>query len=147
LQELTNRLYEEGLSKGKSEAEEMLAKAKNEATQIIQDAMKKAQDIISEAESESSAVKSKVESDIKMAAGQTIASVKQTVEEVITSEAINPHIDEALEDEHFVKELIMTIARSFDASSSESGDLNLILPSSMKDTLLSLYPKSEAVSS
>ena len=35
LQELTDRLYEEGLSKGRQEAEELLAKARAEAKEIV----------------------------------------------------------------------------------------------------------------
>ena len=35
LQELTQRLYEEGLSKGKAEGEEILARAKAEAEAIV----------------------------------------------------------------------------------------------------------------
>ena len=36
LQELTDRLYEEGLSKGRQEAEELLAKARAEAKEIVE---------------------------------------------------------------------------------------------------------------
>ena len=35
LQELTDRLYNEGLSKGKQEGEELLAKAKVQAEEIV----------------------------------------------------------------------------------------------------------------
>ena len=35
LQELTDRLYNEGLSKGKQEADQLLANAREEARQIV----------------------------------------------------------------------------------------------------------------
>ena len=46
LQELTDKLYKEGLSKGKEEGEAILAKANEKATQIIEDARKQAAAIL-----------------------------------------------------------------------------------------------------
>ena len=45
LQELTDRLYNEGLSKGKEEGEILLFKARKEADEIIANARKQAEDI------------------------------------------------------------------------------------------------------
>ena len=45
LQELTDKLYNEGLSKGKQEAEQMKANAKNEAAQIIAQAKEEAENL------------------------------------------------------------------------------------------------------
>ena len=42
LQELTDKLYNEGLSKGKAEGEAILAKAKEEAAAIVENARKEA---------------------------------------------------------------------------------------------------------
>ena len=50
LQELTDKLYNEGLSKGKEEGEALLAKAKAEAAEIVAAAKKEAAGIISKAE-------------------------------------------------------------------------------------------------
>ena len=46
LQELTDRLYNEGLSKGKEEGEILLFKARKEADEIIANARKQAEDIV-----------------------------------------------------------------------------------------------------
>ena len=48
LQELTDKLYNEGLSKGKQEGEEILAKAKVQADEIIAKAKEEAKSIIKE---------------------------------------------------------------------------------------------------
>ena len=45
LQELTDKLYNEGLSKGKTEGEAFLAKAREEAASIVAAAEKEAADI------------------------------------------------------------------------------------------------------
>ena len=55
LQELTDKLYREGLSKGKEEGEAILAKAELKATEIVEAAQKKAEEIIKKAEKDSKA--------------------------------------------------------------------------------------------
>mgnify|MGYP006394500021 CR=1 FL=1 len=50
LQELTDKLYNEGLSKGKQEAQEMVAKAKAEAEKILSAAQENASKIIADAD-------------------------------------------------------------------------------------------------
>ena len=49
LQELTDKLYNEGLSKGKQEAEALKAAAAAESEKIIADARKEAEKIIADA--------------------------------------------------------------------------------------------------
>ncbi len=46
LQELTDKLYNEGLSKGKAEGEVLLAKAKSDAAEFVAAAENVAKDII-----------------------------------------------------------------------------------------------------
>lgn len=70
LQELTDKLYKEGLSKGKQEGEEILAKAKDQAEEIIGKAKAEAEAIIAAAQKEAEDLRTKVTGDLKMAAGQ-----------------------------------------------------------------------------
>ncbi|MFR9566233.1 MAG: hypothetical protein SNH13_03115 [Rikenellaceae bacterium] len=53
LQQLTQRLYDEGLEKGRSQAESLVAAAKSEAEEIITQAKKQAEAIIKGAKNES----------------------------------------------------------------------------------------------
>ena len=46
LQELTDKLFNEGLSKGKAEGEALLAKARKEAEEIVAQANKEAEAIV-----------------------------------------------------------------------------------------------------
>ena len=48
LQELTDKLYNEGLSKGKQEGEAILEKAKTEAESIVETARKEAEQILAQ---------------------------------------------------------------------------------------------------
>ena len=49
LQELTNKLYEEGLAKGRSDAERLVADAQAKADAIVREAEEKAAAVVEEA--------------------------------------------------------------------------------------------------
>ena len=134
LQELTDKLYNEGLSKGKKEAEELLVKAKKEAEAILSSAKEEAAGIIKSAQRESAELKAKAEGDIKMASVQTLTSVKQKLENAITLEKISAPVNNSLSDTDFLQSIISTIVKSFADGKSESS-LELILPESQKSAM------------
>ena len=127
LQELTDKLYNEGLSKGKQEAEQMKANAKNEAAQIIAQAKEQAQEILAKAQSEAAELKSKTENDVKMASLQAFTAVKQQIENVIVAKTLAPAKAAASETE-FLKEIIKSIVSAFNPNNSDSVALDIILP-------------------
>ncbi|MCI2081629.1 MAG: hypothetical protein LKK19_07360 [Bacteroidales bacterium] len=141
LQELTNKLYQEGLLKGKQEAEEVSQKANEEAQQIIADAKGKAAKIISDAEKQAEDIKQRTANDVKMASTQTISSLKQEVEKNFLNKAIGTPVKAAMSDTDFIKLLIKTIVSAFKAG-EEPKSLDIILPDKFKNELDS-YIKNE----
>jgi len=133
LQELTDKLYQEGLSKGKEEGERILAEAKANAAKIVEEAKAEAAKILDKANKDSESLKKKVDSDIKMAASQSLQATKKDIENIIIKSAANEKVSAALKDEAFVKELIKAVAEKFTAQ--EACDLELILPASLKKEL------------
>ena len=135
LQELTDKLYNEGLSKGKQEAEDLKAKAKAEAEKIISDAETKAKQILDKAQKDAEELKTKVNNDLMMASTQTISSIKQQVESIIIAKSIESPTKAVMSDTDFIKNVILTIVNAFDATNPDSVPLNLILPVSMQKEL------------
>lgn len=127
LQELTDKLYNEGLSKGKQEAEQMMANAKNEAAQIIAQAKEQAQEILAKAQNEAAEIKSKTENDVKMASLQAFTAVKQQIESVITAKTLAP-AKSAVAETEFLKEIVKAIVTAFNPQNSDSVALDIILP-------------------
>lgn len=141
LQELTDKLYEEGLSKGKQDAEEMKARAEKEADKIISDAKIEAGEILEKARRESRELQEKTASDIKMASAQLFTSVKQKLEQVILTKAVKIPIAEAMDNADFMKSLISSIVSAFNPESSQPSSLNIILPDKLKSELDSFIKK------
>lgn len=133
LQELTDKLYNEGLSKGREEGEALLAKAKSQAADIVAEAEKKAAEIMTKAEKEAEAYKVKVAGDLKMAAAQSVQATRKDIEDLVVFKMTGAATEKALSDEAFVKEVIKAVAEKFNAETSM--DLNLVLPETLKSSL------------
>lgn len=135
LQELTDKLYNEGLSKGKQEAEQMKANAKNEAADIIAKAKEEAEQILNRAKNEAAELKSKTENDIKMASVQAFAAVKQQIENVIVAKALAQPVKAAVSETDFIKTIITAIVSAFNPKEADAVALDVILPADKKAEL------------
>lgn len=133
LQELTDRLYNEGLSKGKEEGEILLSKARKEADEIIANARKQAEDIVTEAENRAAQLKEKAESDIKMASEQALMATKKDIENLLVNALCAEETEKVLSEEKFLKEIILAVAQKF--STQQSEDISLVLPASLESML------------
>ena len=133
LQELTDKLYNEGLSKGKQEGEEILAKAKVQAEEIIAKAKAEAEAIKAAANKEAEDLKTKVQGDLKMAASQSIAATKKDIETLVVTKMTAEQTAAALTSAEFVKEVILAVAKSF--NTEEPVDLEVVLPEKLKKDL------------
>ena len=133
LQELTDRLYNEGLSKGKQEGEELLAKAKVQADEIIAKAKAEAASIVAAANKEADDLRTKVQGDLKMAANQSIAATKKDIENLVVTKITETEVKSAMTSAEFVKEALMAVAKGFNAE--EPADLAVILPEALKKDL------------
>ena len=133
LQELTDKLYNEGLSKGKQEGEELLAKAKVQADEIIAKAQAEAAQIVAAAQKQAEEIKTKTASDVKMAATQSIAATKKDIETLVVSKMTDEAVKNTLTSADYVKDLIKAIAEKF--TTDGPVDLTLILPESLKKEL------------
>ena len=132
LQELTQKLYEQGLSKGKEEGEALLSQAHKEADELIKKAQEEAAAIIENAKKEAADYKTKVEGDVKMASTQALQATRAGIEGLIVAKAVEP-VKEQLSGAAFLKEIILTVAKNFNAQ--ESTDLALVLPEKLQKEL------------
>lgn len=130
LQELTDKLYNEGLSKGKQEGEALLQEATAKADSILAEARKEADGIIAKARKEAEELKTRVNADLRMAANQSIAATKQDIEKIVVAKITDKEVKTALSSADFLKEIITAVARNFNAA--EPVDLEVVLPESLK---------------
>ena len=130
LQELTEKLYNEGLSKGKEEGERILEQARKDAAAIVAKAKEEAAAISAKAEKDAEDLRSKAESDIRMASAQALQATKKDIENLLTGKLADAS---ALEDTAFLKEVILAVAQKFDAQQAQ--DISLVLPEKLRSEL------------
>ena len=133
LQELTQKLYEEGLAKGKQDGEALLQKAQSEAEGIVKQAQEEAEAILAKARKDAEDFKVKVEGDVKMAAQQAVQATRSDIENLVVAKVVDGTVDKALANEDYIKGIITAVAQKF--SADEPADLSLVLPESLKAAL------------
>ena len=133
LQELTDKLYNDGLSKGREEGARLLEEARKEAGDIVAKARKEAEEIVENARRQADDFTQKVNSDLKMAASQSLQATKKDIENLIIGSFAGEEVRKSLSSADFVKEILKSVAEKF--SSEEASDLSVVLPASLQDEL------------
>jgi V/A-type H+-transporting ATPase subunit E len=113
IQELTSKLYAEGVEKGKEEAEKIVAAARAQEQQILSEARAKADELLSSAEKESAALKKHTEAELKLYAAQSSEALKTEITNLLTNKVATGGVKEAVEDKTFMKQLILELVRNW----------------------------------
>lgn len=139
LQEITRKLYEEGLSKGKAEGERILAEAKAEAERCKAAAEAEVAAMRAKAAADIAKEKESTEAELKRSLRQMLASAKSDLEETLLQKTVEPAVKAAFDQDAFVKELLLETVKAFGSSDAGMADLTLLLPEEQRqkyDTLL-----------
>ena len=113
IQELTSKLYEEGVQKGNAEADKIITDAQKKEKQILDDANNKAQQIIDAAKKKSTEISNHAESELKLYASQALEGLKSEVTNVITEKLATSSVKAALSEKEFMQKLIMNLMQNW----------------------------------
>lgn len=139
LQELTEKIYQEGLEKGNAEAKTIVDNAQVEAKEIVENAKKEAQQIIKAAQKKASETQTNTESEIKLSSKQALNALKQQITDVINNQVVGEAIAGTF-DKNFTKSIVETTLKSW--TSSQSSDLTVLLPTDNEKELADYFKKS-----
>jgi len=134
LQELTNKIYAEGIQKAEEERKEIIDKAKSEAGDILQKAKEEAEKIIEKANEHSDEIKKNINAELKLSANQAISSIKQKITDIITLKLVDEPTKDSYKDKDFIKNLIVTLVKNWSSAGADAG-FSLLLPESEKKDL------------
>lgn len=110
LNELTDKIYAEGVEKGNAEAQQIIAKANEKAASIIAEAEKKATAIVAAAESSSADLDKKTRAELKLYAEQSVNAVKTEIANLLTDKIAGDSVKAATTDAKFMQGLIAKLA-------------------------------------
>lgn len=110
LNELTDKIYAEGVEKGNAEAQQIIAKANEKAASIIAEAEKKAAAIVAAAESSSADLDKKTRAELKLYAEQSVNAVKTEITNLLADKIATDSVKAASADPKFMQGLIAKLA-------------------------------------
>ena len=133
LQELTDRLFQEGLEKGRAEADNLIAEAKSKAQKIVADAEAKAAQIIADAEAKAVDVEKNAMTEISLAGKQAVAKIKAEIESLIVAKSVGQGVKSANLDAAFIKDMLLAVAKNW--NNGAKVELSALLPEAKKAEL------------
>ena len=142
LQELTEKIYQEGISKGNAEAEVIISNAKKEAESIITEARKEAENILKAAKKKSEEIKINGEAELKLSSKQAINSIKQQLTDLINGSVVNPVVSDAFNDKTFITKIIEVAVKNWNSSSTGNQGIRLLVPEKEEKSLKEYFSKS-----
>ena len=137
LQELTDKLYQEGISKSNDEAASIIAAARKQAEKMIAEARQKADEIRSEAEKKASELAEHTNSEIKLAARQATDTLKQQIAELISHSVLVGDIRNSVHNPDFIQQLINSLISHW--ASSENKDMTILISPDQEKELQSHF--------
>lgn len=117
IEQLTKKLYDEGVSKGIQESEEIIAKAKADAQKIVADAEKQASEIIEASKKEAEDLSKNSRAELAMATTQIVGELKLQIADIIDVKTLKADVTAAFSSEDFVKSLILEVIKHWDKES------------------------------
>ncbi len=143
LQELTEKLYAEGIDKANQEADEIRRKAEEEAGEIKKQAKKEAESIVQDAKKQAEEIKKNLESELKLSTSQVVTALKQKITNLITTKVIDKPVEEAFSDSDFIKECVEKAIENWKPGQGGTADLSILLPGKTEKKLSSYFQSKE----
>lgn len=116
IQELTDKIYREGVEKGNEEAQRLIAKAQEEAKKIVEDARKEADSIVTTAHKSADELAENTKSELKLFAGQAVNALKSEIATLVTDKIVNADVKAFVENKEFLHSFIVALASKWSAN-------------------------------
>ncbi len=143
LQELTDKLYNKGLEKGRSEADRLVAEAREEAAKILADAKAEAEVIAKAAEARAEDIAKNAMTEITLAGRQAVSKIKAELAEAIILKTTGEAVKAASVDATFVKDMLLAVANNWSSSTADVS-LKALLPEEKRAELDAAMAKASA---
>ena len=110
IQELTDKIYREGVEKGNEEAQRLVSNAREEAAGIIANARKEAEAIVAAARKNAEEIAENTQSEVKLFAGQAVSALKTEVATLLTNQVVSDAVKGFDADKEYLNKFIVSLA-------------------------------------
>jgi len=133
IQELTEKIYREGVEKGQTEANRIIEEAKQKAAQIVAEAREEAKGIEALAQKKAAELDANTKSELKLYTGQAMSALKSEITNVLTSDVVKKAVAGLTGDKDFLGQFAVTLASKW------AEDEPIVISSSEADSLKSYF--------
>lgn len=141
IQELTDKLYREGVEKGNAEAEKIIAAAKEQAQQILKEAQEQAEEIQVKAEKKAAETASNTRTELRQYAAQSENALKGEIANLLTDKVVKEAVKETIDGKDFLGNFLVALAGKWSANeaivieSTQAEQLKTFFAAKAKDLL------------
>ncbi len=113
IQELTEKIYREGVEKGQQEAEGIVAEAKAQAEKIVMEAKEQATAIENMAKKKAAELDTNTKNELKLYTSQALNALKSEVANVLTDSTVSKAVDTLTQDKDFLGKFMVAVAEKW----------------------------------
>jgi len=135
IQELTDKIYKEGVEKGEERAKEIVAEAQAKAAQIVKDAKAEAEKVAADAQKKAEELVRNAESELKLSGSQAVAAIKNRIIGLVTAKVLDTAAEKTLSDPAALKEFVSIVVSNWKMSEGEAPSLEVLLPAAKQSEL------------
>lgn len=118
LQELTEKIYQEGVEKGQIEAASILEKAKAEAAAMLEKANAEAASILATANEKAEELNRNTKAELKLFANQMINALKTEITDLVCGDVVSATVKSATSDTEFMPKAMLNFVEQMAGSQS-----------------------------
>ena len=115
IQELTEKIFNEGVEKGRAEAERIVAEANTQAAEILKAAEAQAEAIVAKARKAAEELNVNTRSELKLYGAQAIGALKSEAATLVTDTIVKESVKNAFS-EDLLKQVILKIAENWSST-------------------------------
>lgn len=110
LQELTDKIYLEGVEKGKEEAAKIIAQAEQQAADILAKAQANAESARQQADEQAAELMKNTQVELKLFAQQALNALKTEITDLVCGEVVSSSVKAATTDKALMQKIMLAIA-------------------------------------
>lgn len=113
IQELTDKIFREGVEKGQAEAERIISEAKEQAAKIVADAKTQAEAIQQQTAKASRELEANTKSELRLYVGQSLNALKSEIANVVSNKIVTQAVAGLADDKNFLGKFAVSLAEQW----------------------------------
>ena len=109
VQEITDKIYREGVEKGQEEAQKIVEAAEAKKAELLKNAQHEAEKIVADAKKSAEELTKNTQSELQLYAGRALEALKSEITNMVTGSIVDTAVNETVNNE-WLQKLMLTLA-------------------------------------